>query len=893
MSLLRFRGSVPQLTALTLDSLTALDTVAAGATLANIGGNSEGATITISPADGRIVVSGDNTKLLRGMTAVTDGPISINLIKTKSGYANSPLSTPFVFTFTSASIPFVAPGAGWNGTAKSGGVPAVFPGGNVTNDPITRTTAKPAILWNVPSNMVLSPAEDLIFGVDADAGGAKCMITASCATSVLTVTAISADTSTVNLAVGFNVVAPGIAAGTTIASLGTGAGGIGTYNLSTTPGTIVSAPMVAYGPSGVKQVDFYVEGTTQTITTPQWLTYSQFGQTFTRYGYFIMLRESDFAAHAGTGAEARIFATAVPNDTTMQNRIIGYDTVSGYDGNYPMSVCPRATANDFAYTVATSNSGVSPNFTTLNAAFTQAIADSAERPLITFTQTGSYEATSMSQHVSGVKPLCIITHSVGIVATLGRAAAYTPNSPSSWAWTPGWDGIEFRGSGIVFQQRNFTATLLGRPSWFNGCQYTNSIGTRDTLYFNNGAQGLVPVGTLTLPCWIDNVYTEFVCNVGRNNYYCQNLQSKELGGDVFTGTYYLFRPYQNNFDNSFFRQPNVNRVSITYTNPGGHTTARISRPGGASITTGQNLTVKVDGSTVATIALGYYSTDTNATAQDLVNAINAAGVSGLAASVLNSGGGWVASGLGFNGSDWSFDTNIFNTTANLNCTPDPHGDYWQWFGNGTYQNQIFRGPILFNDPNEIMWNFPLVDKLQDCIIKGAVTLGSGGVGSANQNFGAGPNAGGGFSHVVIENFVIEGGWNCVDNQGQSDFIYCSVRNGIFNGVFTSGSGGPNYLQNPPFVNCFYFNPAGIDNVAGQGWNVGVFEISAGTHNAATFQALFANYAAINLAPAVAGSMLANLKPTVNVLDGRGLAFATPTSVVGPWDASDPTYTPPF
>src|SRR5207247_1791668 len=104
---------------------------------------------------------------------------------------------------------YVAPGANWSGAAKTGGVPTVFPNGNVAADPIARTRAKPAIHWVVPSGMVLAPNEDLIIGVDADAGGA-----------------------------------------------------------AASPG---AAPLY----SGVKQVDFWVEGTVKTVTTPQFLTWTQ------------------------------------------------------------------------------------------------------------------------------------------------------------------------------------------------------------------------------------------------------------------------------------------------------------------------------------------------------------------------------------------------------------------------------------------------------------------------------------------------------------------------------------------------------------------------------------------------------------------------------------------
>ena len=59
---------------------------------------------------------------------------------------------------------------------------------------------------------------------------------ASYATNVMTVTTVTTGA----LQVGQLVQAAGVAAGTYITSLGTGTGGLGTYNLSTTPGTIAA-----------------------------------------------------------------------------------------------------------------------------------------------------------------------------------------------------------------------------------------------------------------------------------------------------------------------------------------------------------------------------------------------------------------------------------------------------------------------------------------------------------------------------------------------------------------------------------------------------------------------------------------------------------------------------
>jgi len=77
--------------------------------------------------------------------------------------------------------------------------------------------------------------------------GASAVTGATCsfATNVMTCTVAG----TGSFAVWQVVSAAGVAAGTRIASLGTGAGGTGTYNLSTTPSTIAAEATTAYTPT--------------------------------------------------------------------------------------------------------------------------------------------------------------------------------------------------------------------------------------------------------------------------------------------------------------------------------------------------------------------------------------------------------------------------------------------------------------------------------------------------------------------------------------------------------------------------------------------------------------------------------------------------------------------
>jgi hypothetical protein len=88
--------------------------------------------------------------------------------------------------------------------------------------------------YNLSQTMTIATAETITSVSPSGLGGFTGQ--ASFATSVMTVTVVTTGT----LAVGQQISAAGVAAGTYISSLGTGTGGLGTYNLSTTPGTIAA-----------------------------------------------------------------------------------------------------------------------------------------------------------------------------------------------------------------------------------------------------------------------------------------------------------------------------------------------------------------------------------------------------------------------------------------------------------------------------------------------------------------------------------------------------------------------------------------------------------------------------------------------------------------------------
>jgi hypothetical protein len=79
---------------------------------------------------------------------------------------------------------------------------------------------------------------------------------ASFATNVMTAAAPSSGT----YQIGMYLTAAGVTTGTQITSFGTGTGGAGTYNLSTSPGTIVSEAVTGTGQNGTGNSDWTLEG---------------------------------------------------------------------------------------------------------------------------------------------------------------------------------------------------------------------------------------------------------------------------------------------------------------------------------------------------------------------------------------------------------------------------------------------------------------------------------------------------------------------------------------------------------------------------------------------------------------------------------------------------------
>lgn len=314
-------------------------------------------------------------------------------------------------------------------------------------------------------------------------------------------------------------------------------------------------------------VQFYVHGTTFNVTSPTlYVDTDPRGNYRARYGYWITLRASQFTGFAGGAPTARVYAMATPA-SGGQARVIGYDA-----DVTPMVLYPRAALNDSTYPVRADGAGGA--YTTIRLAMAAAAAAGKKNPLIQIQQTGLFwelEDGTWTTVADG-KGYCDIRCAAGVTATVGRATMPAAPTKALWTWDPRWANVRF-GPGITFDCRNVntirTTTQTAYPT-FHGAIVTNSIGTRDTLYYFKGrAPGLSGIdsgGTGTnlrfLDC--DLYYQE---GLGYSNKWQGNHVYRSIGG-VRTGIKFLANCYERETDCRFYTPP-INAFSIQKTGGGG------------------------------------------------------------------------------------------------------------------------------------------------------------------------------------------------------------------------------------------------------------------------------------------------------------------------------------
>jgi hypothetical protein len=265
---------------------------------------------------------------------------------------------------------------------------------------------------------------------------------------------------------------------------------------------------------GVAYVDFWVEGTVQRVTAPTVFSDTDVnGNTRLRYGWWTYINLAACLAQTSnvTGA-LNIYATATPNDMTMQARrtpaLTVYSALKQYDWVSTVNSTQAVQTSTQPYNYKT----VIDALAALSAAITGGTAQCGD---IQYTQSGTFEWNTTSTgtqnftvnpvtgkglsrlRVSGGQTATIIRYNLAssfgtaFDPTRGRTNSTTTlenaiNDP--WQMVNPIGNFEYVGSNLIFDMKNWfgfcNCTSVNDVLSFNGCTITNSTGTAASSYWN-------------------------------------------------------------------------------------------------------------------------------------------------------------------------------------------------------------------------------------------------------------------------------------------------------------------------------------------------------------------------------------------------------------------------
>ena len=331
---------------------------------------------------------------------------------------------------------------------------------------------------------------------------------------------------------------------------------------------------------GLQKVVAHFEGNQVDIASPSYETFDDAnGNPVTYLAWWIRLRND------GRLGEAQVYFEAVPNDSTMQNRVIG-----------PYSFFPRDTLYDHHVDVAPSQSILAGSrYPSLGAAFNYLSSVGAQNPLITITESGEYDVNANSTPNSyQTNGWFNVEASVPIIIT-------KPNKVNTAAGLlrPKVARIRWRGSSIAFDfaktQQYYQENAADTP-WFDGCRIFNSEG-RYALW-NKGAR----IHTTQLRFY--GYYTECVLNhlpgILNNVWIARGNDISNGYGDVFTNALVVVGNRVTDWDSTVEYAKDYPALTALYTGSGATATLSLS---GGNYATSRTLTAKVDGASVGSITI--------------------------------------------------------------------------------------------------------------------------------------------------------------------------------------------------------------------------------------------------------------------------------------------------
>ena len=444
----------------------------------------------------------------------------------------------------------------------------------------------------------------------------------------------------------------------------------------------------AMAKGGISKVRFYCEGNTLDVTTPSWTTYTDPNGTSRRmYGYTTSI---DYAACNAINASGtvRIYAEVFPADGTFQNRVIG-----------PFDFHNRSTAYSVTRTVAPSGA----DHTTIKAAIDYIHTNhaSARNARIQITTSGDYQIAGAAVTYNNAIHWLTIEAAGGVTANITSGATRAGIRPF-------YDGLRFRGSGIVFDLAKFWYLVCESGSgnlmqaWVDGCTITETGGRHAVFdgqppdqFWLAPSVGGSDLNTYFTDCTAGDVYQGYMnCNLVRN------CSATITADDLMQNVEYFhgITAGEINPAGTGGLRTHVAAINITYT--GGGSSAKIAAsaaPGNARTMTlwkngsqvGTSLTVT--NPSYAPAGSGY------TTWADIVSWINTqGGAAGFAATVNGAAGtrrGSSVSKTGLTAVDMAAgsgrELDVFSGSGTLTSWFDIHGDGYQVFATASNRGGRF------------------------------------------------------------------------------------------------------------------------------------------------------------------------------------------------------------
>lgn len=480
---------------------------------------------------------------------------------------------------------------------------------------------------------------------------------------------------------------------------------------------------------GLQKVAFHFEGQVVDVPAPSFQTFADAGgNPVTYFGWWCWLRKPQ-----GVSGHARLYIEAVPQDATMQRRVIG-----------PFQFSPQDVLHDHVLEVAPSLPAVAgQRYQSLGAALTWLKTQAAQNPLVTITQGGIYNEANISTAYVG-SGYCTIEATAPV--TFAKPGPYTGDGSASW-WRMNYNRLRLRGSNITFDMRFIgeirQETTIAGQYWLDGVTFTNSVNSRyHLLRKNRRALGHLVSGSP----WFTECTFQYLPDVGNLASLIRGCTATVGYNDFAGDALCVVGNRVDDWDATDGWLTDVDAMRVAYTGAEATATLALNGNQGSSTRTftatwGANTAnFNVQGSAAA------WTTGTNYHVQNVVNWLNS--LPGWTATVIDDTRQAVRMGLpGQKGI--AFTRDVKTVPATFVTVFDLHGDFYQSRFGGPSENIVIADNLVTNTRGQCLFISTLDYEKDYLVINNAWHNKSGDTMYASAEFTASQLSRSGGSHIVI------------------------------------------------------------------------------------------------------------------------------------------------